>query len=69
MRDESGGGGRVSGRVEGDGGNREVSPLVIFDACGDPGGASVEANYPEEGGSWGKHGFPHASEPQPREGA
>jgi hypothetical protein len=51
MRDESGGGGRVSGRVEGDGGNREVSPLVIFDVCGDPSGASVEANYPEEGGS------------------
>ena len=55
--------------VEGAGGNREVSPLELFDVRGDLSGASVEANTPEEGGSWGKHGFPHASEPQAREEA
>jgi hypothetical protein len=32
-------------------GNREVSPLFL------------EAIH-KEGGSWGKHGFPHASEPK-----
>jgi hypothetical protein len=57
----------VSGLVEGEGGNREVSPLAVFDARGDLSGASVEANIPEEGGSRGKHGFPRASEPKARE--
>ena len=55
--------------VEGEGGNREVSPLYLFDARGDLSGASVEAYSQEEGGSWGKHGFPHANEPQAREDA
>ena len=55
--------------VEGAGGNREVSPLELFDVRGDLSGAGVEANTPQEGGSWGKHGFPHASEPQAREEA
>ena len=35
------------------GGDREVPPVEIL------GGA--EANSEEEGGSWGKHGFPHGS--------
>jgi hypothetical protein len=46
----------MSRRVEGVGGNREVPPNVIL------GGA--EASFEEEGGSWGKHGFLHASEPE-----
>ena len=58
----------MSCRVEGAGGNREVSPLEIFDVRGDLSGASVEAT-PEERGSWGKHGFPHASEPKASEEA
>jgi hypothetical protein len=57
----------MSGLVEGEGGNREVSPLVLFDARGDLSGAGVEANFPEEGGSRGKHGFPRATEPKARE--
>jgi hypothetical protein len=47
-------------RVEGEGGNREVSPLRLLRAC-------AEAYPEEEGGSWGKHGFPHATEPQAEE--
>jgi hypothetical protein len=43
----------VSGLVEGEGGNREVPTLDFFDARGDLSGAGVEANLPEEGGSWG----------------
>jgi hypothetical protein len=54
----------VSGLVEGEGGNREVPTLDFFDARGDLSGAGVEANLPEEGGSWGKHGFPHGSKPK-----
>jgi methylmalonyl-CoA mutase C-terminal domain/subunit len=38
----------------GHGGNREVSPAEILGAG--------EANPEEEGGSWGKHGFPYGSE-------
>jgi methylmalonyl-CoA mutase C-terminal domain/subunit len=38
----------------GRGGNREVSPAEILGAG--------EANPEEEGGSWGKHGFPYGSE-------
>jgi hypothetical protein len=45
--------------VEGDGGNREVPPGWIL------GGA--EASSEEEEGSWGKHGFPHATEPEAKE--
>ena len=57
----------MSGHVEGEGGNREVSPLLFFDARGDLSGAGVEAISPEEGGARGKHGFPRASEPQASE--
>ena len=56
----------MSRHVEGDGGNREVSPLLLSDERGDLSGAYVGAS-PKEGGSWGKHGFPHATEPQARE--
>jgi hypothetical protein len=49
----------MSGGVEGVGGNREVPPVVIL------GGA--EATLEEEGGSWGKPGFPHATEPEAEE--
>jgi hypothetical protein len=42
----------VSGGVEGAQGNREVP----------------RPNRPlKEGGSWGKHGFPHATEPEAKE--
>jgi hypothetical protein len=51
---------------EGEGGNREVPPLVVSGARGDLSGAGVGACL-KEGGTWGKHGFPHASEPQARE--
>jgi hypothetical protein len=48
-------------RVEGVGGNREVPPVELL------GGA--EACSEEEGGSWGKHGFHHATEPEAEEAA
>jgi hypothetical protein len=48
-------------RVEGVGGNREVSPHDLL------GGA--EAILEEEGGTWGKPGFPHGSEPKARDAA
>jgi hypothetical protein len=51
----------VKRRVEGAGGNREVPPVEFL------GGA--EADLGEEGGSWGKHGFPHATEPKAEEAA
>jgi hypothetical protein len=57
----------VSWRVEGVGGNREVSLLLLSDARGDLSGAGVGAYLEKEGGAWGKHGFPHATEPQARE--
>jgi hypothetical protein len=53
--------------VEGAGGNREVPPLEILAVRGDLSGARGEAYVQKEGGSWGKHGFPHATEPQARE--
>jgi hypothetical protein len=49
-------------RVEGEGGNREVPPITVR-------GARAAANIPEEGGSWGRHGFPHATEPEAEEAA
>jgi hypothetical protein len=49
----------VSRHVEGAGGNREVPPTHIL------GGA--EARMEKEGGSWGKPGFPHATEPEAKE--
>ena len=51
----------MSGRVEGEGGNREVPPVELL------GGA--EAYSEEEGGSRGKHGFPRATEPEAEEEA
>jgi hypothetical protein len=48
-------------RVEGEGGNREVSPVELL--------GEAEARVEEEGGSWGKPGFPQASEPKAREAA
>jgi hypothetical protein len=59
----------VSCLVEREGGDLEVSPLEVFDVRGDLSGAGVDANSPKEGGSWGKHGFPHANEPKAREEA
>ena len=44
-------------------GNREVSRHVLLTSRGDLSGACGEAT-PEEGGSWGKHGFPHGSAAQ-----
>ncbi len=48
------------GRVPG---NREVSRLFLLAVRGDLSGACGEACR-KEGGSWGKHGFPHGSEAQ-----
>ena len=44
-------------------GNREVPSDLLLDLRGDLSGATVEA-YGKEGGSWGKHGFPHGGELQ-----
>jgi hypothetical protein len=44
-------------------GNRKVSHHAILAVRGDRSGARGEAIH-EEGGSWGKHGFPHGSEPK-----
>ena len=49
------------------GGNREVSPFLLLSARGDLSGAGAEA-IPKEGGSWGKHCFPHGSEPKASDG-
>ncbi len=49
----------MSQSVEGAGEEREVPPGGLR------GGA--EANLEEEGGSWGEHGFPHATEPKAKE--
>ena len=46
---------------EGAGGNREVPTEAIR--------GRAEASLEEEGGSWGKHGFLHATEPQAEEAA
>ena len=42
------------------GGNREVPPPLIL--------GGVEASAEEDGGTWGKHGFPHGSEPKASDG-
>jgi hypothetical protein len=52
----------VRGRAPG---NREVSRLAILVVSADMGAAHGEACSGEEGGPWGKHGFPHGSEAQP----
>ncbi len=49
----------MSCHVEGEGGNREVPAMEIL------GGA--EASLEEEGGSWERPGFPHATEPEAEE--
>jgi hypothetical protein len=59
--------GRVSFHVEGEGGNREISPLFFSDARGDLSRAWVGACVKEEGGLRRKHGFPRASEPKASE--
>jgi hypothetical protein len=49
-------------------GNREVPRIEILPRRADLSGASGKARIEEEeGGSWGKHGFPHANEPKARE--
>ncbi len=53
----------ASRRVEREGGNREVSPLLVSGVRGDLSGAGGGAYSDEEGGSWGKHGFLHANSP------
>jgi hypothetical protein len=55
---------RASGPGEGVWGNREVPPATKtgLGARGHLRAAWADANL-EEGGSWGKHGFPHGSEP------
>ena len=51
----------MSGHLEGVGGNREVPPIDFLDGA--------EATSEEERGSWGKPGFPHATEPEAEEAA
>jgi len=55
-------------------GNREVSPLFLLRGGGSGRIATTTTTTtttPEatskEGGSWGKHGFPHGSEPKARD--
>lgn len=48
-------------------GNREVPRIGLLRARADMGGAGSEASTEEEGGSWGKHGFLRATEPQAKE--
>jgi hypothetical protein len=50
-------------------GNREVPRIETLRARADLRGARAEACPGEEGGSWGKHSFPPATEPQAREAA
>ena len=56
----------MSGDVEGVRGNREVLPSEILVARGDLSDGGAETNIGEEGGAWGKHGSPHATEAKPR---
>ncbi len=57
----------MSRHVEGAGGNREVSPVLISGTRGRFWAAGAGANPEEEGGSRGKHGFPRATEPKAEE--
>ena len=57
----------MSGGVEGVMGNREVPRIEILGLRAHLRGALAEACPEEEGGSWGKHGFPHATEPKAEE--
>jgi hypothetical protein len=56
----------MSWYVEGVGGNREVPPGTPPPPPGELLGGA-EARLEEEGGSWGRHGFPHATEVEARE--
>jgi hypothetical protein len=58
-----------SRRVEGEGGNREVPPRLIQRVPGDLRGRRAPVYLEKEGGAWGKHGFPHATEPKAEEAA
>jgi hypothetical protein len=48
-------------------GNREVPRIEILRLRAHLRGALAEASTGEEGGAWGKHGFPHATEPKAEE--
>jgi hypothetical protein len=50
-------------------GNREVPRIWILSPRADLGGARAEVCTEKEGGSWGKHGFPRATEPEAKEEA
>jgi hypothetical protein len=57
----------VSGLPEGVMGIREVPRIEILGLRAHLRGALAEATTEEEGGSWGKHGFPRATEPQAKD--
>jgi hypothetical protein len=59
----------MSGCGEGVPGNREVPRIEILSAHVDLSGVGAEASSKEEGGSWGKPGFLHATEPKAEEAA
>src|SRR5882724_4562890 len=48
-------------------GNREVSPLFLLRDGGGGRNTTTPVATPKEGSSWGKHGFPHRSEPKARD--
>jgi hypothetical protein len=48
-------------------GNREVSPSFLLRGCGGGRSATTPEATSKEGGAWGKHGFPHGSEPKARD--
>jgi hypothetical protein len=50
-------------------GNREVPWIEILGTGADLGGARAKARPGKEGGSWGKPGLPHATEPKAEEAA
>jgi hypothetical protein len=50
-------------------GNREVPRIEVLRLRAHLGGARAEASSGEEGGSGGKPGFPHATEPKAKEAA
>jgi hypothetical protein len=49
-------------RWRGLGGNRGVPPRLIRRVPGDMRGRQAAVHLEREGGSWGKHGFPHGTE-------
>src|SRR6266480_7511160 len=48
-------------------GNREVSPLLLLRGGGGDRISTTPEAISKEGGSCGKHGFPHGSEPKARD--